>query len=247
MSGLEKPESDSASSNEPPEGGTGEEGPEPSPGDQEALAIVDRAIEAAGGWLTLREKSDSYKATTRGKWEGHPYEMTVSWKAPDRLLIEAKDGSVRMAVVGDSCWVEAGGAVKDCGPEAANVGPETTYVTHLLGLHLLKSKDVTLSSLGADKVGSMSVKKVKVEKNNAPMPMVLSFDDEEGLLRRVEYEGHLGTQKGTVVLEAQSFFRKDGVSLPRKSTFSFNGELKVEDECLEVSFEAIEDTIFDRP
>ena len=212
-----------------------------------AAAIVDRAIEAAGGLETLRERLSALSTRTKGVYLGMPFEMRSSWRAPDGLVMELQGRTLKMGYVGDECWTLDGDVVVDCGPEERGSSEETRRVAHLMNLYPLKEPGVVLSPAGEEEVEGEPTVAVRVSGDQAPSVLTFYFSKRSHLPLRVRYDGDMMGQKQPMEITVSDYRSIDGVQVPRRSRMTAGGRLVIEESVLEISFGDAADVTFHRP
>lgn len=221
------------------------------PAPSAAEATVDRAIEAAGGLTALREACAAMSVKSRGTFGGMPYEMATFWQAPDRLVMAFEDGAMTMGYVGDACWNHAHDVVLDCTPDEAKSAKQTQWVVHLTNLYPLKEPGVTLEDAGAKELDGRKLAGVRATKAGAPVETVeFWFDSEDGLLRRVAWDGAMGPSAGRFesVIEAYAAAGPDGaLKVPSKSKMLIDGRLLMDETASAPEFGPVDAARFERP
>jgi effector-binding domain-containing protein len=211
-----------------------------------AIAVVDRAIEAAGGLEALTEKFGAYTVVSKGLYIGVPYEMTSVWKAPDRMFMAIATGGMEMGYVGETCWNVLNGVVIDCAPEEVKSVPTQLYLARVEGLYTLKQPGFQVALKGAGEVNGRATDAVEVTHPDEPVPVWMEFYKDSGLLARTRYEGSFGGIDGPVTHDILTYRQVDGVQVPLKSVVSAGGKTFVEDMMKAITW-AADDAVFERP
>ena len=226
----------------PPTGAVGADAP---PADA-AIAIVDRAIEAAGGLEALTEKFAAYTVKSKGLYIGTPYEMTTLWAGPDRMYMAIEPGAMVMGTMRDGCWTVMNGIVVDCAPEEAKNVPTQLYLARVEGLYILKQPAYRFESKGPGEINGRATQAVEVTHPDAPVPVWMEFYADTGLLARTRYAGSFAGTEGPVVHDILTYRAVDGVQVPLKSVVSAGGKVYVEDMMQEISW-GVDEALFERP
>lgn len=214
-----------------------------------AAAIVDKAIAAMGGLEAVQKALSAYTWTTRGTFGGQPYVMTTSWKAPDQLVMAFEHDEGTMGYVGDACWHRMADLVMDCMEEDALGAKETQYVVHLSNLYPLKEEGVNLAPYGRGEVDGQPAVGVKVSKEGAPIAeLIFWFDKESGLLRKVAWDGRMGSLTGKFETLPSDYRDVGGVQVPGRSRMTLNGKVLI-DETTEQDpkLGSVDAAVFERP
>ncbi len=211
-----------------------------------AIAIVDRAIEAAGGLEALTEKFAAYTVKSKGLYIGMPYEMTTLWKAPDRMYMAIDTGDMVMGYVADTCWNVMNGVVIDCFPEEAKTVPTQLYLARIEGLYILKQPAFRFEYKGPGEINGRATDAIEATHPDGPVPVWMEFYADTGLLARTRYPGSFGGTEGPVVHDILTYREVDGVQVPLKSVVSAGGKTYVEDMMQEITW-AVDEALFERP
>jgi hypothetical protein len=195
---------------------------------EEALALVDRAVKAHGGADALNKaqalvRSGTGTMTLFGNTSSFTDEVT--WSLPDRLRLAMeveKKYRLTMVVNGDKGWQSAGGPTVDLGPARLAEVRDEMYVLWLTTLMPLKQTAFKLSPLPEIKVNGAAAVGVKVmSKDKADVK--LYFDKKTNLLVKIERRATEGGQK----VDKEYFYSDhkdfDGVKLPTKQSEWING------------------------
>jgi hypothetical protein len=206
--------------------------------DDEAGAVVDKAIKAAGGAENLAKmKAQTWKekGTYYGMGNGLPYSGVYAAQFPGQFRMEIQ-GVFTIIVDGDKGWVKTGENATDMDKEQIDEYKESNYAGHLTMLLPLKSKKFTLTSTGETKVDNLTAVGVKVS-HAGHRDVTLYFDKDTGLLvkmaRRVkDLEGNKEEVDQETILSQHK--EVDGVKFPMKLVVKRQGKLYLEAENEEV-------------
>jgi hypothetical protein len=158
----------------------------------EAVAIIDKAIEAMGG----AKKLAKYQAAvfkTKGRFvamdQSIEFTGEAGIQAPKRFreTIEGEVGGRKFimmrAIDGDKGWLTQGDKVLDMDAETLKQEKEQLFVAWVTTLLPLKDSAFDLSLIGASKIGAQEVVGVKVY-HRGHYGINLYFDKETGLLSK---------------------------------------------------------------
>jgi hypothetical protein len=224
---------------------------------QEAQAIIDKAIKAHGG----AEKIDKFKAAqTKGKGKlelmgGLDIEQESSIQAPDKLKevvhLEVMGQKVTVITVfnGTKGWININGQTMDMDEKIVAAIKDALHMMSYLRLSGLKDKKVELTALGEVKVNDRPALGLKIaSKGNKDIN--LYFDKETGLLAKLEYRmtdplSGQEVNEERIILEYQD---NDGLKTAKKLLVNRDGKKYLEFEVLEVKLlEKLDDNEFVKP
>lgn len=226
--------------------------------DDAAKAVIDRAIQAAGGAATLAKFAASV-----AKVKGTVHEMgldiafagTISSQGADRLRSE-----LEIAVAGDKftvinvlnrdkAWEKLDGEVEEMDKEQLAELREEAHLGWVTTLVPLRDKAFTLAPLGERIVGDRPAVGVKVS-HKERRDVNLYFDKETALLVLTESRV-LDEDSGQEVTEATYYSDyKDvqGMKTPMKLKTLRDGKPYIDAEVTEIKYhEKLDDAVFGRP
>jgi outer membrane lipoprotein-sorting protein len=200
----------------------------------EAGAVIDKAIKAAGGAENLAKmKAQTWKekGTYYGMGNGLPYSGVYAIQFPGQFRMEIQ-GIFTIVVDGDKGWVKAGENAMDMEKEQIDEYRESNHAGHLTMLLPLKSKKYTLTSTGETKVNNLTAVGVKIS-HAGHRDVTLYFDKETGLL--VKSATKVKDMEGSKeMVDQESFLSNhkevDGVKVPMKLVIKRQGKLYLEAE-----------------
>lgn len=190
--------------------------------DNEARAIVDKAIKAMGGeakLAKLKAMTWKEKGTYYGMGDGLPYmgEYAVQWPGQFRMDIQ---GAFTIVLNNDKGWTDSMGTVKEMSKEELAVQMHNQRAGWISSLVPLKDKAFILKSLGDAKIGKQAASVVAVTRPNSGYPDVkLYFSKDTGLLLKNEFRTKAPEQEMKEVTQSTYFsdFREvDGLKMPFK-------------------------------
>jgi hypothetical protein len=221
----------------------------------EALAVLDRAIEAHGGATALARATVVSRHSTGTLSPGvTPVPFTDEWlmDLPERFRLRAVLEPERTRVVrvlnGDKGWLVSGGMVGPMGKELLDEVREEVYVLWVQTLVPLKNADrFQLSPLGEMKVLTRTGVGIKVA-SKGHQDVRLYFDKEGGLLLKVERRGLSGGGLVKKELFLAGYKTFDGVKMPTRMLELVDGRRFSEVTKAEYKFPGkIEASAFNRP
>jgi hypothetical protein len=224
----------------------------------ELKALVDKAIKVTGG----EEKLAKYKAATwkaKGTFHGMgmaiPFtgDWAVQW--PDQfrvaIVIEIDNMKFTFATVlsGDKGWRKLQDDVQELDKEQLADQKEERHAAYLTTLLPLKSKDVTLSSLGESKVNDKPALGIKVAQKGY-RDVNLFFDKASHLL--VKTESRVKDDMTGQEVNQEAFYsdykEAEGIKHPTKVVLKREGKVFVEAESSEYKvMEKLDRKVFDKP
>jgi hypothetical protein len=228
--------------------------------DDEARAIIDKAIKAHGGEEVLSKyKAGQFKNKGKLSLGGAEVEFTqnVSFMLPDKFkeALEMKIGGQDVNIVtlanGDKLSIEANGQkieLTDAIKESLKDAQQMMKAMRLVGL--VKGKGVELAPLGEAKVEGKTTLGVRVTAKGQK-DVSLFFDKETGLLAKIERRtvdpmtGNEVTEE-RIILEYQKK-DKEGQSVPKKALVKHDGKNFIEAEVVDGKYlESLDDSEFQK-
>jgi hypothetical protein len=206
----------------------------------DARAIVDKAIKAAGGEETLA-KNKAMTWTERGMFygmgEGRPYTGTYAVQWPNQFRMEIKDYLI-IVLDGDKGWMKNvnGGDATELEGDMLAEQKESHYAGWVTSLTPVKSEGFELTSLGDSKVGDREVSGVKVS-HKGHGDVNLFFDKSTGLLIKSSFRAKDLQQGGKEVTQEvfmSDYKDVDGMQVPMKVEIKRDGKKFVQAVNLDV-------------
>jgi hypothetical protein len=191
-------------------------------------AIIDRAIQAAGGEAALtKNKAHTWNETGTfyGFGDGVPFKGAYAAQFPEKFKM-AIENFITVIVVGDKGWNN--GAEMDAQQLAE--WKEFSYAGGVSSLLPLKDKGFTLTVVGESKVGDQAAVGVKVA-HEGHRDITLYFDRKTGLLAkaatRVKQEDGKEVAQET---EQRDYKDMNGIKVPTKIVVQRDGKRFIEAE-----------------
>ncbi len=185
----------------------------------DALAVIDQAIQAQGGASTLAKLPTAVRRGEGVLYQGdekQPFTDEMTLDLPDRWRIALeinKQVRFSIAVTGDKGWEALGGKVEDVGPERLKELREAMYVLWLETLLPLRKDGFDLAPLPEAKVDGQPAVGVQASSKDHP-DVKLYFDKTTHLPVKVEWsarEAGLPHAKEVLLGDYKEF---DGVKMP---------------------------------
>jgi hypothetical protein len=199
-----------------------------------ASAIIDKAIKAAGGAENLAKmKAQTWKekGTYYGMGNGLPYTGVYAIQFPGQFRMEIQ-GIFTIIVDGDKGWTKMGDSATDMDKEQLDEYKENNYAGHITMLLPLKSKDFTLKPAGEIKMDNLTAVGVQIT-HAGHRDLTLYFDKDTGLVVKMARKvKDLEGSKEEVTQESFLSNHKeiDGVKVPTKLVVKRQGKLYLEAE-----------------
>jgi len=211
--------------------------------EEQAQAIIDKAIKAKGGEEALAK----YKAVTSkgkgmfyGMGDGIPFTMETAEQLPHKTkqAVNAEVGGnpFKMTTVinGDQGWVNTNGDTTDMEKERLDAQKGLLHADFVITLIPLKDKAYTLSPLGESKQGDKALVGVKVSRKGHK-DVSLFFNKDTGLLAKAEYKGmDMTGQEVNQEVTFGDYKDVDGIKEPMKITIKHDGQKYIESETTEM-------------
>lgn len=232
-------------------------GPAALRGEDEARAVVEKAIAAQGGKDQVAKLTKAWKAKVRGIRDGNAMSGETYWDPPDRfkadLRIEVASGKTTRVVAvlnGEKGWQSVDGEIHEIPGGALSELRDLQFRGRKIRslLPLLTDGEFTLSPLGKKQVGGRSSAGVRVGSEDG-LELDLFFDTETGLLVKKEQRRADSTGRESLVETFYSNYKDfGGLRLATVIAKHADGQLQSTQELLEISFvERIDPGEFTKP
>ena len=219
----------------------------------EPMALVNKAIKAAGGADKLTKfqaQTWKEKGTYYGMGEGLPYTATNAVQWPDKYSMNIH-GYFVIVLNGNKGWMKPEGAeAMEMQKEQLEEQMESHYGGWVSTLVPLKGKGFTLTALDETKVDGKPASGIKIA-HKGHGDVSLWFDKDSGLLVKSAQRLKSAQQGGKEVLH-EGFFSNyqavQGVQIPMKIVVHQDGKKLVEAENHDVKLaEKLDDKTFAKP
>lgn len=216
----------------------------------DAAAIVEKAIEAAGGRKNL-EKFNTLTSTEKGTYygmgEGLPYTGKMAIQMPDKVRMEI-EGFFIMVVNGDKGWTKTGEDVADM-PEDQLKGQQASHYAGFVATLLpLKEERFKLKKLADAEIEGAAVSVVQVS-SEGHQDVTLCFDQKTGLLAKSTFKA-FDAEQGKEA-EYENYYRGykevEGAQVAMKMLMHRDGKKFVESEMTEIKPAKDIDAMFEKP
>jgi hypothetical protein len=225
--------------------------------EDEARAIIDKAIKAHGGQKKL-DKFSAVQTKSKGKIElfgGIDFTQEVSAQFPNKFKealemdIQGQKVAVTSVYNGKEGWINANGMDVELNDKFKDVLREGAYLINLSQLTPLRDKKYTLSLLGEVQVNGKPAVGIKVE-SKGHKDASFYFDKKTGLLvkiehRTVDFQSMQEVTEERIITEYRDI---DGRKAPKKVTVNRDGKKLLDAEVTEVKYlEKLDDSEFAKP
>ncbi len=226
--------------------------------DQDARAVIARAVQARGGEAAL-EKYKASDTKFKGKFHGFGANSdthgSVQSVAPDKLRLESNSESDGMKFTflyvldGNKGWFSFNGNTQELDREQLDEARDQLFAGQVADLRGLTAKGVTLTALGESKVDGKPAVGVKVSEPGR-RPVSLYFDKETALLLKSQNKGkNPGTGDE---FDAETFYgdyrKVKGQMVAHKVAVKHDGQPYNEMEITEITLsETLPDKVFSKP
>jgi hypothetical protein len=226
-------------------------------GQDEARAVLDRAIKAHGGVEKIN-KMRATRAKTKGRIEimdGVDFVQELVAQAPNKyreeIDLEVNGEKLKITSIfnGTKGAVEVNGKpvpLDDKIQEALRQGAEIMEISRLV---TLRAKPYELSALGEAKVNDRPAVGIRVSRKGA-RDVNIYFDKGTGLLAKMEYRtvDQLSKKEVTEERIVRDYMKVDGLPTPKRVVVNHDGQRFLEAEVQEVQrLESIDDSEFKLP
>jgi hypothetical protein len=224
----------------------------------EAIAIIDKAIEASGG-LEKLQKAKAQQFTGKGKMQMGDMALEYAAKyvtlAPNKFRFDLKmefgGQKVELSVGtdGKKAWESGLGELRDMEKEKAEEFHHNVYVMNISRVYPLKDKEFKLTTLGESKSGEMTLVGIKVA-HASHRDVSLFFDKKSGLLIKSSCRIHDEFQNKEVTQEItfSGYHDKDGLKIFDKMTIQRDGKDFLTEEFSDQKvLEKIDEKQFNKP
>lgn len=214
----------------------------------DAKQILDRAIAAHGGVNALRDAS-TWKAEIRRHQRGSSYVMTNYYR-PGMVRLEQDQGEGQRSadVIGDPhCWGMAGVVSMACSPETRENDRPRVIMEMAMQLWPLLQAPWELRSASRREESEQSYDVVETYYAPRQSTVELSFDSDTHLLSRIAVSGIRRGVEGQHMHVYSDFVERCGVQMPSHNVKSFEGEVWVEEDVLELQCIPVDESMFERP
>jgi outer membrane lipoprotein-sorting protein len=216
-------------------------------GDESGLAVIKKAIAAAGGEAKLAKYQSATfkeKGTYYGQGKGLDYTGVYTVKWPTHFKMEIQ-GVFTIALAGDKGWVNGEKGIQDLPKDQLDVEIHNTKAGWMTTLLPLTDKAFTLKVADAGKNHSA----VEVTRTDYPT-MRLYFDKKTGLLVKSEFKTKAAEQKFKEVLQEvtySDFKTVDGCVFPHHMVIKHDGKLFVETDVTDMKAATFDAKAFAKP
>lgn len=223
----------------------------------DARAIIDKAINALGGEARLaRYKARQNK--TRGLLHslgGVPFTQEVFYQSPNQIKevlragAEGKEVTITTALNGDKGWMQADGPAQPLNERVLAELKETAHLRLVCRCTVLKDRAYQLSLLGDFPIDNRPTVGIRVS-TRGYRELQLYFDKELGLLVKTERLG-LNPQTGKPFRE-EAYYKDwkaiEGIVTPTRVVVYHDGQRFMEAEAYDIRYlEKLDDRMFAKP
>lgn len=228
---------------------------EPLSGSTEPRAIVERAIEAAGGKNRLESLAAFHAVTTGSSATGEQLRQEAFHQLPDHLkqlqqIIRGQTvKETSIGLMGDSGWIHANGRSAPLSPALLAPLLEAANLVRAVRLTPLLTDTYRLTPLPAAEIDHRAVVGVCAAATNR-RDLKLYFDGETGLLVKLERQvtDPLSGQEATEERYMRDYQKADGILAARQIVVERNGKPYMEAKVEKIEYlPRLEDSVFRQP
>jgi hypothetical protein len=226
--------------------------------DDDARAIIDKAIKAHGGEARLA-KAKAATSKTKGSIyiQGNklPFTQEASVQFPNQVksVMEIEAGGQKITITtvfnGKKGWLNIGGNTTDMDDKLVELVKNEMYVAEVLRMVRLKDKAYTLSPLGEAKVDGKAAIGIRVSSKGRP-DVNIYFDKASGLMAKVEHRS-MDPMSGKEFTEEKilsDYHDVDGLKSPKHVVVNHDGDKFMDAEEVEAkNVESLDDSVFAKP
>ena len=214
----------------------------------DAEGVILRAIEAHGGAGPLRAAS-TFKAEVRRFQQGSSYVLTNYYRpGMVRLEQDLDDGTLSGDVIGDPhCWGRAGVVVIRCSDETRENDRPRVIMEMAAQLWPLTGPDWELRSATRTALSDRDTDVVEALYRPRETVATFEFDRATHRLERISVAGVKRGVLGVHVHEYSDYRQACDVLMPHRNIKSFEGEVWVEEEILDLECMPIDEALFEEP
>ena len=210
--------------------------------------LLDHAISAHGGYEKL-QLAANWVAEVRRYQRGDSYELT-NYYQPGMVRLESDLGNGERSadVIGHPhCWGKNGPIIIVCSAETRENDRPRVVMEMAAQLWPLRGDDWRLLSTAAENVDGIELDTLHAHYKPLNSLAVLRFDAEIGLLHSISIDGIKGGRAGTHTHVYSNYEERCGVLMPTHNVKSFEGDIWVEEDILQMECVDVAESLFVRP
>jgi len=210
--------------------------------------LIDRAIKAHGGYDKL-QASSTWVAEVRRFQRGNSYELRNYYR-PGMVRLESDLGNGERSadVIGHPhCWGKNGPMTFPCSAETRENDRPRVVMEMAAQLWSLRGDDWTLLSTSEETVDGVAMDALHARYEPLDSPAILRFRQDSGMLHSISIDGIKGGKAGTHTHEYSAFAEHCGVLMPMHNIKSFESDVWVEEDILQLECVDVDEAMFVRP
>ena len=213
-----------------------------------ALGLVDAAIAAHGGLDKLKAAS-TWVAQIRRYQRGNSYVMKNYYRpGMVRLAQDLGDGNESADVIGDPhCWGMRGPVSIPCSPETRENDRPRVIMEIAVQLWPLREEEWVLTSAASQSIDGVRFDTVTARYLPRDTVAEFKFDPDTHLLHSISVRGVKEGVNGTHVHKFSEYKEYCGVQMPSHNEKSFEGDVWVAEDLLELECQPVQESLFLRP
>lgn len=210
--------------------------------------LLDNVLEAHGGYEQL-EAASTWVAEVRRYQRGDSYELRNYYR-PGMVRLESDLGNGERSadVIGHPhCWGKNGPMTFPCSAETRENDRPRIVMEMAAQLWPLRGEDWSLLSTSVATVNGVQLDTLATRYEPLDSATTLRFWQDTGLLHSISIDGIKGGRSGTHTHVYSKFEERCGVQMPTHNIKSFEGDVWVEEDILQLECIDVEESMFVRP
>ncbi|MBJ88641.1 MAG: hypothetical protein CMO98_02175 [Woeseia sp.] len=210
--------------------------------------LLEHAISAHGGYEKLQSAA-TWVAEVRRYQRGDSYELRNYYR-PGMVRLESDLGNGERSadVIGHPhCWGKNGPIIIACSTETRENDRPRVVMEMAAQIWPLRGDDWRLLSTATEKVDGIELATLQVYYKPLNSLAVLRFDAGIGLLHSISIDGIKDGRAGTHTHVYSAYEERCGVLMPTHNVKSFEGDIWVEEDILQMECVDVAESLFVRP
>jgi len=214
----------------------------------ESQQLLDSVLQAHGGYENLRAAS-TWVAEVRRYQRGSSYKLRNYYRpGMVRLETDLGNGERSADVIGHPhCWGKNGPMTFPCSAETRENDRPRVVMEMAAQLWPLRGENWSLLSTSVEIVDGVPLDALHTRYEPLNSAAVLRFKQDSGIMHSISIDGIKGGRKGTHTHVYSEFTEQCGVLMPMHNVKSFEGDIWVEEDILQIECIEVAESMFLRP